>query len=151
MIIGAEDATSVTIIPATTTLGGHVGARTGAGATGSPRPYSVQLSKGQCYLVGSDGKDEGSDISGSIISSSNPIVVIAGHEDAGLGGVDPFMMEGRDFMIEQMTPVEFWDSTGYITIPLAESSPPGVEGNGDTYRVFAYDDVAVKAQMDVIR
>ena len=149
LIVGTEDGTAVTIIPTTTTTGGHVGVHSGSGASGAIHPYSIELNKGQCYLVRSDGKDADADISGSIVSASKPVAVISGHEDADLGGVDPYTMEGRDFMIEQMTPVEYWDSAGYVSIPLAESSPPGNEGHGDSYRIYTNDSTTVLVQMDV--
>src|SRR5258706_7800102 len=52
-------------------------------------------------------------------------------------------------MIEEMTPVEFWDSAGYVSIPLAAGTPPGIDGIGDTYRIYVFDNSLVKAHLDV--
>jgi plastocyanin len=143
IIIGTEDATNVKIIPTATTVTGHPGAN-----TGSPHPYTVQLGRGQCYLVRSNGRNEDNDMSGSQIEASKPVAVISGHENASLGGVDPFQMEARDFMIEQMVPVDFWDISGYISIPFVEPSPVGNQGGGDTYRLYTFDNT-VSGQLDV--
>ncbi len=145
MVIGTEDLTSVKITPSTTTVTGHLGAN-----TGSPHPYTVQLNKGQCYLVRSNGRDEDHDLSGSLIEASRPVAVISGHENAFLGGADPYTTEGRDLMIEQMTPVELWDSLGYVSFPLAEGAPPGDAGHGDAYRLFSFDNTTVKGHLDVL-
>ncbi len=150
MIIATEEATSVKITPNSTTTGGHVGAHSGTGSNGTPRPYSITLGKGECYLVRSDGKDVGQDISGSLVEATKPVAVISGHEDAFLGGVDGAMVEGRDLMIEQMVPVEFWDSTGYISVPFSEASPPGIDGHGDNYRIYSFEPGSTKVTADVI-
>lgn len=98
-IIVPYDSTKVTITPTSTTMGGHVGIY-GKHATGVPVPYTVTLRRGQCYLVKSGGSDATTDISGSIVESDKQIAVIAGQENAMLGGVSSRNLEGRDFMIE---------------------------------------------------
>jgi plastocyanin len=143
-IIGTEDATDVKITPTTTTATGHQGAN-----TGTPHPYTIKLNRGQCYLARSDGKNEIHDLSGSLIESSKPIAVLSGHENAFLGGSDPFPMEQRDHMVEQMVPVEYWDNIGYISIPLAEGNPPGDAGSGDAYRMYAFDNINVAGKLNV--
>jgi hypothetical protein len=150
LIIASEDGTSVKITPNTTTTGGKTGAHTGTGANGTARPFSISLSKGQCYFVKSNGKDASQDMSGSLIEATKPVAVIAGNEDAFLGGIDPYYLEGRDFMIEQMVPVEYWDSAGYYSVPLTESIPPGNEGHGDNYRVYTFDPNGAKINAEVI-
>ncbi|MFI5263779.1 MAG: T9SS type A sorting domain-containing protein, partial [Candidatus Kapaibacterium sp.] len=144
IVIGTEAQTKVKITPATTTRAGHPGAN-----TGTPQPYSIQLNRGECYLVRSNGRNSDNDMSGSLIEASKPVAVISGHEDASLGGANPYNIDGRDFMIEQMVPVEYWDSTGYISVPFAEPIPPGTEGQGDTYRIYTFDSTAVQAHLDV--
>lgn len=145
LVIATEDATSVKITPTATTVAGHPGANTGA-----PHPYTIILNKGQCYLARSNGREESHDLSGSLIESTTPVVVISGHENAYLGGVDPsFTLEGRDLMIEQMIPVEYWDSSGYISVPFAEAIPPSDAGHGDSYRLYCFDNTTVKAHLDV--
>ena len=150
MVIATEDGTNVKIIPNTTTMGGHVGFHTGTGAKNKAVPYTVGLNRGQCYLVRSNGKDASQDISGSTVEASKPVAVISGNEDATLGGVSPFTNDARDFMIEQMIPVEVWDTAGYMSIPFIEAIPPGAEGHGDNYRVYTFDTAAVKVQADVV-
>ncbi len=134
--------TTVQITPATSTTTGHPGAIHGLGSSHTPIPYSISINKGQTYLVKSNGDDSENDMSGSIIESSNPVEVISGHENAffGLGGVDPYSIEGRDYMVEQMVPYELWDSSGYISIPLVEAQAYGDVGHGDTYRIYSFDD-----------
>jgi plastocyanin len=149
MVIGTQDGTNVTITPNTTTRGGHIGMHTGSNSSGTAIPFTVSLNRGESFLVRSNGQDDNSDMSGSIVEASNPVAVLAGHENATLGGVDPYILDARDFMIEQMIPVELWDSGGYVSFPLAEASPPGQVGQGDTYRVYAYDNTTVNVQADV--
>ncbi|MFI5263173.1 MAG: T9SS type A sorting domain-containing protein [Candidatus Kapaibacterium sp.] len=152
LIIGTQDATNVTIVPSTTTTGSHTGVVTGPGANGIVHPFSTVLNKGQCYLVRSFGKDPGADISGSVVQASKPVAVISGHEDANPGEyipVWPQLSEGRDYMIEQLLPVEFWDSTGYLSLPFRQATTPSDEGNGDTYRVYTFDDNTAVVHADV--
>ena len=142
IVIGTVDGTTVQITPATTTTTGHTGAIHGINSSHTPIPYNISINKGQTYLVKSSGDDSENDMSGSIIESNNPVGVIAGHENAffGLGGIDPYNIEGRDYMVEQMVPYELWDSTGYISIPLVEAQAYGDQGHGDTYRIYSFDD-----------
>jgi plastocyanin len=141
MIIGTADGTYVQIIPTTTTTKGHVGAIHGIGSAHFPVPYTKFLNKGQTYFLHSSGDDNENDMSGSIIQSNNPVVVISGHENAFIGGVDdPYVIEGRDFMVEQMVPYELWDSVGYISIPFVEPLGFANLGHGDKYRAYTFDD-----------
>ncbi|MDP4229824.1 MAG: T9SS type A sorting domain-containing protein [Bacteroidota bacterium] len=150
MVIATEDNTSVKITPNSTTTGGHVGVHTGPGAKNKVVPFSAGLARGQCYLVRSSGKDASQDMSGSLVEASKPVVVLAGAEDATIGGVAGALLDARDFMIEEMTPVEVWDTTGYLSIPFIEGTPASLEGHGDNYRVYAFDTLPVKVQADVI-
>ncbi len=145
LIIASEDGTIIQITPTTTTIGGHPGVLTGIGAMGTPQPYTVQLSKGQCYLVRSNGRDEGNDISGSVVEASHPIVVIGGHQEATLGSIFP----AGNYLIEQLIPYEYWDSTGYLSIPFAEPIPAGDEGEGDLYRIYSFDTIGFNTHLNV--
>src|SRR5436305_8831851 len=79
-IVAPFDNTLVTITPNSTTQGGHPGYRSGANHTYPQKvPYTVALSRGQCYLVKSAGDDPDDDISGSLVESNKPVAVIAGH------------------------------------------------------------------------
>jgi len=133
LIIAAFDKTNITITPNGTTEGGHKGA---FGTT--PVPYSVSLNRGQCYWVKGDGKNTDNDLSGSVIVANKPIAVLAGHENAFLGDVGARYVDARDFMIEQLIPADFWDATGYVSIPLKDSQPVDETnpGFGENYRVY---------------
>ncbi|MEI8134730.1 MAG: choice-of-anchor D domain-containing protein [bacterium] len=147
-IIAPFDNTVVSITPNTTTKGGHPGVHSGTGASGVAKPFKVTLRRGQCYLVKSAGTEADADISGSVVESTLPIAVLAGHENA-LITTASFQSDSRDFMIEEMLPVESWDSTGYVSLPLKDSQPfdQTREGVGENYRMYAYDQVGVNAQM----
>jgi plastocyanin len=143
-IIATEDGTNVKITPTTATITGHPGV-----VAGVAHPYTITLNRGQCYLVRSTGKSDENDMSGSLIEASKPVAVISGNENAYLGGTDPYFMEGRDYMVEQMLPAEFWDSIGYVSAPLAEATPPGTEGAGDSYRIYEFDTVGANVHLNV--
>ncbi|MBS1903628.1 MAG: T9SS type A sorting domain-containing protein [Bacteroidetes bacterium] len=137
-IVSGHDGTNVFVTPSTTTAGGHVGAISGTGANGTPQPFSVSLNRGQTYTIYAEGKDQGADLSGTVINSSQPVCVLAGHENAfTLTSSVASGTEGRDFMVEQLIPVEAWDSTGYCTIPFYDSKPATTAGYGDEIRAVA--------------
>jgi hypothetical protein len=139
LIMAAFNATNVTITPNGLTAGNHPGVNSGRGSTGKPVPYTVSLQRGQCYWVKGDGSDDANDLSGSTVTSDKPIGVLAGHEDAFIGEAPSnSLLEGRDFMIEQVIPSEYWDSTGYVAIPMYGAQPedPTAAGYGQNYRVF---------------
>ena len=139
LIISAFNNTTVLITPNGATAGGHTGVNSGKGANGSKHPYSVNLQRGQCYWVKGDGTDNDNDLSGSTVVSDKPIGVLAGHEDAFIGEAPSnSLLDGRDFMIEQVIPSEYWDSTGYVSIPLVPAQPvdESATGYGQYYRVF---------------
>ncbi len=151
-IIAPFDGTSVTIIPNSTTLGGdHSGFHSGKHPSfPKESPYVVSLRRGQTYLVKSSGSSPDDDISGSIVESNLPVAVIAGHENASIGGVSGRGLEGRDFMVEQMYPYDMWDSVGYVMIPLADSQPAdpnSYDGVGENYRVYCWDSVGATVNM----
>jgi hypothetical protein len=144
MVIAAYDGTEVTIIPTARTGGDHYGVNQGIGNTGKPQPYNVGLNRGQCWMVKSKSafRDDGTDdISASIIKSNKPVAVISGHEDAYIYGSDVagFNLEARDYMVEQMIPVEYWDNTGHITVPFIDSPNNNGEGVGEHARIYVYD------------
>ncbi len=146
LIIAPFDGTNVVITPTSTTLpppgqSGYPGAFCGPNSTdGIAVPIMVSLRRGQCYMLKSNATSATCDLSGTSIVSDRPIAVIASHEDALIDGStvgDHPLLDARDFMIEQMLPVEYWDTTGYLTIPMIDSKgSPG--GLGDEIRMF-YD------------
>ena len=94
LIVAAFNNTLVKITPNATTQGGHSGMHSGAHSTGVESPYSVTLNRGQCYYVKSGSKESDVDISGSIVESNKPVVVLGGHENAFIGGVSGRDLEG---------------------------------------------------------
>lgn len=145
-IVAAYDGTVVQITPSARTNGGFAGVNQGAGSTGKPQPYSVSLSRGQTYSVrsASSAISADDDISGSIITASHPVAVLAGHEDAFVGNSGSIVNSGggqelRDFMVDQMIPVEFWDNTGVIGIPHVDTRGTVTEGLGENYRIYVAD------------
>jgi len=145
LIVAPFDGTNVTITPNGKTAGGH------AGAFGTnPQPYSVTLRRGQCYWVKGDGSNTDNDMSGSTVISDKPVAVLAGHEDAFLGDVGQRFLDARDFMIEQVIPAEYWDSTGYVSIPLKDAQPidETQPGFGENYRVYTDNPTGAKVVMD---
>ncbi|MDP4231509.1 MAG: T9SS type A sorting domain-containing protein [Bacteroidota bacterium] len=141
-IIAAFDSTVVTIVPNATTMEGHHGYSSGASHTApNEQPYTIRLRRGQCYLVKSGSNSE-ADISGSIVTSNKPVAVLGGQENAALGGMSNRFLEGRDYMVEQMIPVDFWDTTGYVSIPLKDSypaDPSTYDGVGENYRTYTWE------------
>lgn len=110
-VVGTQDNTTVTIDPVET-VGTHT-----AGT-----PYTVDLSQGQVYQLGDSGTG---DLSGTSISSTNPVAVFAGN---GCADVPPQDV-ACNTLTEEMTPTVTW-GTDFLTEPLATRS-------GDTFRFMA--------------
>ena len=110
-MVGTQDNTSVTIDPSE-----NVGSYT-AGT-----PYTVNLNQGQVYQLGDDGNG---DLSGTSITSNNPVAVFAGNSCADV----PSDQAACNTITEEMTPTQTW-GTNFLTEPLATRS-------GDTFRFMA--------------
>ncbi len=144
-IVGGYNGTIVKITPSCATEGGGIGVNQGPGADGTPKPYTITLNKGQSYLVKSasalfEGTD---DISGTLVESDKPVALISGHQNSspGDGSADEAVnTDSRDFLIEQMLPVEFWDNDGLYTIPMIEATGNPIDGLGENYRIFVSTD-----------
>jgi hypothetical protein len=141
MIVAAYDNTNVVFTPNATTMSGVIGKNTGDGSNGTSHPVHIQLARGQVYWVRSHADNSLNDLTGSDIVSDKPIAVLGGQERGLLG--DPGSGQSqwqdvRDVMVEEMTPVDSWDSE-FVSIPFL----PAVEGNasgdgiGDLYRVLS--------------
>ncbi len=144
-IVAAYDGTTVTISPSAATAGGHIGATQGPGANGTPKPYTISLARGQCYMVRSASAafQNADDLSASIVTSTHPVAVIGGHEWAIVGDGNQETcphIDTRDYMVEQMIPSEFWDNTGVISIPFEDSKGIVSTGLGENYRIYVADD-----------
>ncbi|MBS1902496.1 MAG: IgGFc-binding protein [Bacteroidetes bacterium] len=141
MVIATFDATTVTIIPSSTTIKKHQGVNCGAGNTGIEEPFTVRLNHGQAYLVKGKADGSGCDMSNSQVIADKPVVVIAGHENAFTIGSDPALvgssgLEARNYMVEQMLPVNIWDTMGYVSIPFLDS-PGASAGKGDEFAFYS--------------
>jgi hypothetical protein len=155
-IVAAYNGTEVSITPSALTRGGAVGVTQGPGANGTPKPYTVSLNKGQSYLVKSASALSGGtdDISGTIVEANKPVTVISGHQMAAVGdGWCEWQgqfgeSDSRDYLIEQLIPVEFWDNTGYYGVPFLSPKDTVKLGLGDNYRIYS-SDTDVPSSIDV--
>ncbi len=142
-IIAVTDNTTVKITPNGLTRGGHIGVNFGSGANGHPNPWTVKLNRGQVYWVKSTIDDPDNDLSGSIVEADQPVGVLAGNEGQFNGETSfaAFGGDQRDLAVEQMMPVDYWTSDGYVSMPFMDcpGGPPDDGSAGDQYKVFTYD------------
>lgn len=116
-IVATTDSTVVTVTPSVTT---------GAHAAGVP--YTISLNQGQTYqLINTDAAP--ADLSGTIVSSTQPIAVFGGHNCANI----PPGFVSCDYIVEELTPTTAWGKN-FVTMPLATRL------NGDTFRFIASTD-----------
>ena len=94
--------------------------------------FDVVLQRGQTYMVHGNGLSQGFDLSGTLVTASNPIGVISFH----MRSIIPLAMGGgdRDFLVEMLPPVEHWGQR-YACRELERET-----GFGDFYRVMAAED-----------
>jgi len=115
-VVATENNTSVSITPAASTLGRPAGV-----------PYTINLNAGQTYQLQANGIPL--DLSGTIVSSNEPIAVFGGHSCANIPTDIPLC----DHVVEQIPPTSTW-GTNFFTVPLATRAV------GDTFRVLASQD-----------
>jgi hypothetical protein len=114
-VVGTKNGTTVTITPTATTEGYTAGV-----------PFTETLNQGDVFqLIDADGDASGGDLSGTTITSSQPVAVFAGNDCAYVPPTD----QACNTLAEEMTPVNTW-GTDFLTEPLATRS-------GDTFRVMA--------------
>lgn len=132
VIVATEDNTDVLIQPSCPTF-----------ANPTARETSVQLNRGDCYLVQSRiGKADTFDLTGSSIRSSAPVAVFGGQQRTVLPIENSSDLVSRDCLIEQMPPVQAWGKSAYV-VPFVMSSSE-IRGVNDVYRVLAaYDSTEV--------
>ena len=122
-----NDNTTVTITPSAATVGGH--------AAGTP--FTVTLQKGQCVQVQTDPTVEGLDLTGSMVSADNSIVVYGSHArtEAPSGFRFPDGFASRDMLLESMPPTSDW---GFNFVLDAIAIGDGTfNSDGDEVRVLA--------------
>jgi hypothetical protein len=117
-IVGTEDDTRVTIIPARSVLDHPAG-----------EPFEVVLDRGQTYQL-RDPEDATADLSGTEILADQPVAVFAGHQCANINSPSRLFC---DYLVEQLPPVNAWGRV-FHTAPLA------TRGSGDVFRLIASAD-----------
>lgn len=113
-LVGTVNGTVVTITPSVT-----------AGTRTVGVPYNITLNQGQTYLLRSTGAYP-SDLSGSIISSTQPIAVFGSNKCANV----PHNHVACDHLVEQLPPTTAWGKQ-FVSVPLKTRL------NGDTFRFLA--------------
>jgi hypothetical protein len=110
-IAGAVNGTVVTITPTAP-----------AGSRSAGVPYTVSLNAGQTYQL----RASGGDLSGTAISSTQPIALFGGNMCANVPPTVTFC----DHLVEQIPAAVTW-GRNFVTVPLA------TRRNGDTFRILA--------------
>jgi hypothetical protein len=101
--------------------------RIAVGSHPSNTPYGVSLDQGQVYQIQDNMIDD--DLTGTLVTSDNPVAVIGGH----LCDYVPLYTPSCNFLVEEFWPLQWW-GTRFVTMPLYSRS------NGDTFRVLASAD-----------
>jgi len=123
VVVGTVDNTQVTITPSVST-----------GARVAGVPYVIALNRFQTYQLKTDGALE--DLSGTTITSDQPIALFAGGECLDIPNGTAFC----DHIVEQLPPTGTW-GTSFIAVSLATRTA------GDLFRVIARDD-GTQVQID---
>ncbi|MBI3259772.1 MAG: T9SS type A sorting domain-containing protein [Ignavibacteriae bacterium] len=126
VVIATQDATKVAIALSSNRAPGTI-----------LKTRTVNLQKGESYLVRANSYTT-DDLTGTHVTSNKPIAVLGSHQRAAI----PYTSNqlNRDFLIEQMIPVNTWGYDAYL-VPLPEpSTGTGNEFNNDIYRILAARD-----------
>ena len=130
VIIATEDTTTFEITPsAPTYLNGN-------------NQQQIILNKGEAYLVQADisSSNEMGDLTGSVIKSDKPIVLISGHQRTRI----PIESQAssRDMLLEMLPPVNAWGRNA-IVVPFADNGTI-TNPSEDIFRVLSgADDVQI--------
>ena len=148
LIVSTEDNNNITYIPTATTVKGIIKGNKG----------TVKLMKGQTFLILAKAvtdmtHDVSTDLTGTSIKSSKPIVVISGHTKVAFPKYQPtFLGRNGGFMrnalIESMPSVEVL-GTEYVSVPFKYSNRKrGVvqDDKGDLIRFVATEDGTIISQ-----
>jgi hypothetical protein len=114
-IAAAQDNTTVTIVPSV-----------GVGVHAAGVPFAITMMHGQTYQL-RDTNDYPADLTGTLITSDQPISVFGSHQCANIPNPNTFFC---DYIVEQLPPTELWGNN-FITAPLATRL------SGDTFRIMA--------------
>lgn len=130
-VVAAENNTQITITPRTAVLNGRT------------TPFTVTLQQGDSYLLQADvsRNDLNTDLTGTRITSDKPVAVFGGHQRSLLP-VTSTSLTSRDFLTEQIPPVQVWGRQ-YLLTPFV--IPDNIDPEGqDMVRVLAaYDNTVV--------
>ncbi len=88
----------------------------------APTPFQITLNKGQVWQLKADTAVTTGDLTGTIVTSSKPVVVLGGVERAWIYSLDPGT-QSRDHMIEQMLPLKYLGKT-FIATQTAQGHAP---------------------------
>jgi hypothetical protein len=113
-IVGVTNGTTVTITPSVTT-----------GIHPAGVPYNVVMNQGETYQLRNTNVAP-ADVSGTIITATNPIAVFGGHQCANI----PQGFTFCDHLVEELPPTSAWGKS-FVTMPLATRL------RGDTFRILA--------------
>ncbi len=141
-----QDFTTVTITPSVRTVNGKSG--------GVPETFSLR--KGECIQIQADTVNRNNpreflDLTGSTITSNNPVAVYGGHvqteiPDGFVRPMDEFV--DRDMLLEALPPTSAWGSS-FVLQPIVLDTIGNINPAGDLMRVLALEDstlVAVNGQ-----
>lgn len=124
-VVATQNATQLTIEP-TARLKGRPDAN----------PFTVTLNAGEVFFAQALGK-AGTDLTGSVVRSSRPIVIYGSHQRANI----PFdEAVGRDHLVEHLPPVSKW---GRRAIILPHFQIPKTVDDKNIVRILAAEDNTV--------
>ena len=127
-VIATADGTEVTIRPSTETHANGLDVQT------------VTLNRGDVYLVQArfDVDNLRRDLTGSLVTSTAPIAVFAGHQRSTIPVANSDILISRDYLIQQMLPTNTWGRNAFV-VPMPQTPETAPEG-ADIYRVLASAD-----------
>lgn len=127
-VVATEDGTEIEITPKVPTY------------VNKSKIQKITLNKGESYLVQAEitPSNLNGDLTGSIVKSNNPIVVISGHQRTKI----PVLMrngQSRDCLLEMLPPVNAWGRNA-IVIPFAQHPSITTSAFRDIFRILAGSD-----------
>jgi hypothetical protein len=128
VIVASEDSTKVTITPSVPTR------------FNGTAQQNIILNAGQVYLVQSDNIGNDPDLSRTVIKSSKPVAVFSGQQRSRVPFDVVATRASRDYMCEQMPPVESWSNEAVVVPFPAPSRMENSNQAFDKLRIIAaYD------------
>ncbi len=127
-VVATADGTEVTIRPSTETQDHGLDVQ------------RVRLDRGEVYLVQArfDTDDLRRDLTGTLVTATDPIAVFAGHQRSTIPVENSDMLISRDYLIQQMLPTNTWGRNAFV-VPMPQTPETAPEGD-DIFRVLASSD-----------